>query len=154
MGFEVREPARPYATAGLVIDNSVAMRWLFASEKRVDQNYAISVRDHIRVQGLRVLVPYLWVYEAANVVAHYVSKGEFDPGDARNALRALHDMCSIAINRQETPLALFEAANSLGLSAYDCAYLLLARTEALPIATLDKKMRKAAATWGVEVFSA
>ncbi|MBE9538889.1 MAG: hypothetical protein IMF06_07390 [Proteobacteria bacterium] len=47
---------------------------------------------------------------------------------------ALHDLFSINIER-ETPLALFELAQSYGVTAYDAAYLLLARNAGLPLAT-------------------
>ncbi|WP_426239734.1 PIN domain-containing protein [Pararhizobium sp. DWP1-1-3] len=40
------------------------------------------------------------------------------------------------------------------LSAYDAAYLALAITEGLPLATLDKKLRQAAAAEAVQLFSA
>ena len=100
------------------------------------------------------MAPYLWTYEAANVVAYYVRQGELDYSVAINTLLALNDLCSIAINRGETPMALFEAAAAHGVTAYDASYLMLARSEGLPLATLDKKMRKVAKSMGIEVFGA
>ena len=97
------------------------------------------------------MVPYLWTYEAANVVAQYVRLGELDYDVASNTLIALQEVCSVIIDR-ETPLALFEAAEVHGVTAYDAAYLLLARSEGLPLATLDKKMRKVAGNMGITVF--
>jgi len=38
------------------------------------------------------------------------------------------------------------------VTAYDAAYLLLARSEGLPLATLDRKMRKVAKGMGIDVF--
>ncbi|MBW9066117.1 PIN domain-containing protein [Rhizobium herbae] len=40
------------------------------------------------------------------------------------------------------------------LSAYDAAYLALAITEGIPLATLDKKLQQAAVAEAVLVFSA
>ncbi|MCY4157813.1 MAG: type II toxin-antitoxin system VapC family toxin [Gammaproteobacteria bacterium] len=152
MGFEVREPGRTYSGAGLVIDNSVAMRWVVASGKSADQRYALAVRRFVQDKRSQVMVPYLWTYEAANVAAHYVRKGELGYSVAINALHALGVLFTINIDRAETPRPLFEAAESYGVSAYDAAYLLLARGEGLPIATLDRKMRKVAKGMGIEVF--
>ena len=154
MGFEVREAGRTYGGNGLVIDNSVAMRWILSSGTPSDRRYALRVRDHIQVEGSRVAVPWLWTYEAANVVAHYVKAGELDYSVALNTLHALKEIFTISIDRGETPEALFEAAHTRGVTAYDAAYLLLARNEAAPIATLDKKMRRVAKEMGIQIFEA
>jgi predicted nucleic acid-binding protein len=151
VGFEVKEPGKVHSQGALVLDNSVAMRWLLASGKAADQRYAKSVRNHIKKHRPRVLVPYLWTYEAANVVAQYVRLGELDYDVAANTLIALQELCAVIIER-ETPLAIFECAEVHGVTAYDAAYLLLARSECLPLATLDKKMRKVARTMGIAVF--
>ena len=152
MGFEVRETGKTYAGAGLVVDNSVAMRWIISSGKPADQRYALNVRDYIQKERARVMVPYLWTYEAANVAAYYVREGELGYSVALNALHALNDVFTISIDRGETPQALFEAAESRGVTAYDASYLLLARAEGLPLATLDKKMRKVARGMGIYLF--
>ena len=44
------------------------------------------------------------------------------------------------------------AARESGLTAYDAAYLELARRRKLPLATLDAKMRAAAEKAGIEVL--
>ncbi len=41
MGFEVRESGKAYTGAGMVVDNSAAMRWLIASGKPADKRYAL-----------------------------------------------------------------------------------------------------------------
>lgn len=153
MGFEVREPGRIYSGAALVIDNSVAMRWIIASGKSADQRYALAVRDFVRDERSQVMVPYLWTYEAANVAAYYVRKGELEYSTASNALHTLSVLFTINIDRGETPRPLFEAAESYGVTAYDAAYLLLARGEGLPLATLDRTMRKVAKGMGISIFA-
>ena len=152
MGFEVREPGKIYTDTAFVIDNSVAMRWLIASGKPADQRFALSVRDFVQNEASQVLVPYLWIYEAANVAAYYVREGELQYSVASNTLRALKDLFTIHIDRGETPQVLFEAAETQRLTAYDASYLLLARNEGLPLATLDKRMQKVAKGMGIELF--
>ena len=154
MGFEVREAGKTYAGSGLVIDNSVAMRWLIASGKPADQRYALKVRDYVQDERARVMVPYLWTYEAANVAAYYVREGELEYNVAFNALHALKNVFTINIDRSETPEALFEAAGLHKVSAHDASYLLLARNEGLPLATLDRRMRKVARSMGIHLFEA
>ena len=151
MAFEAKRPDSNDLGESIVLDNSVAMRWLLASGKPADQRYALSVRDYVQKKRPKVMVPYLWTYEAANVVAQYVRLGELEYSVASTTLIALQELCSVIIDRV-TPLALFEAAELYGISAYDAAYLLLARGDGLPIATLDKKMRKVAAKMGISVF--
>ncbi len=152
MGFEIREPTGTYASSALVVDNSVAMRWLISSGKPADRRYALSVRDYLNAEDRQGIVPYLWCYEAANVAAYYVRENELEYSTAVKTLHALHDLFSICIDRRETPLALFEAADAFGVTAYDAAYLLLARNAGLPLATLDKKMRSVAKRSGIQVF--
>ena len=153
VGFEVKESKRSCSHAALVIDNSVAMRWLVASGKPADRDYALAVRDFVLDSGSRVLVPYLWAYEAANVAAYYVRAGELAQDVAADSLHALQNLFTIRIDRDETPRTLFEAAEAQEVSAYDASYLLLARDEGLPLATLDKKMRKAARDMEISLFT-
>ena len=51
----------------LVIDNSVAMRWLFADESKADRQYANEVAA--LVETAEVHLPALFVAEAANVIS-------------------------------------------------------------------------------------
>ena len=153
MGYEIREPRSPYAETGLVIDNSVAMRWLINSGTPGDQRYAAGVREHIDKVRPAVLVPYLWTYEAANLIAYYVATGDLEHSTAAKALQALHDVLSISIDKNETAAELFENARTHQVSAYDAAYLRLAAKTGLPLATLDKQMRRAARRSGIHLWS-
>ena len=68
-------------------------------------------------------------------------------------LDSLLDLSSVIADKQ-SPAALFAFSHEHGLSAYDSAYLILARSLGVPVATLDKKMRKVAARVGVKTFNA
>ncbi len=50
--------------------------------------------------------------------------------------------------------ALMSIARSRNLTVYDAAYLELAKREALPLATLDRDLERAAIAEGVALFGA
>ncbi len=151
MAFESHDPRTAFSGKVLVLDNSVAMRWLVASKKPEDQRYAQEVRDWIQEEQVRVIVPYLWVYEAAHVVAGYVDRGDITHQLASDTLLAFEEYFAIMIGR-ESPNVLSEFAQVHDLSGYAAAYVLLAKTASAPLATLDGTMREVADTLGIENF--
>ena len=67
--FEAYDSNTALGGDAVVIDNRIAMRWLVATTKRKDPSYALSAREAVRHRSLRVVVPCIWVYGAAHVVA-------------------------------------------------------------------------------------
>jgi len=61
----------------LVLDNSVAMRWLFADGSEADRQYASEVAA--LVETSEVHVPALFVTEAANVILRALKVGVISP---------------------------------------------------------------------------
>lgn len=150
MGFESLIPEKQYDNA-IVVDNSIAMRWLFDDGSATDRKYSQKVLDAIETESQTVLVPYLWIYEAANVVNYYVTKMKLDDVACKTGLDSLMDLFLVMIGR-EHPSELYEFAQVHNLSTYDSAYLLLARQQHCPIATLDKKMKKVAKKIDVSIL--
>lgn len=126
----------------LVVDNSVMMRWLFTDGSTSDQKYARSVLQAINAKTLTVLVPYVWVYESAFVAHFYVKQRALGYTDATSRLDALFELATV-IRGEEIPSHLLDFAKSSAVSSYDASYLLLAMQQECPLATLDKKMRRA-----------
>ena len=149
MAFETLEPGRITNNTELIVDNSVMMRWLFDDGSARDRRYAQKVLGRIKDDGLRVLVPYIWVYEAAFVVNYYAQEGQIDHKGAVNRLNSLSDLCTVVIDKVP-PSILFDFASIHKLSTYDAAYLILARTSVCAIATLDKKMLRVAKKLGID----
>ena len=135
-----------------MLDNSVMMRWLFDDGSTADRRYAAKVLDRLGERQGTVFAPYVWVYEAAYVVNFYVERGDMEKSAGLRHLESLHDLTSV-ISERQSPAKLLEFSRAHGLSAYDSAYLLLARSLNLPIATLDRKMRRTASKLGIETFS-
>lgn len=133
-----------------VLDNSVAMRWLFGDGSADDQAYASHVLDLMAQEGAEAVVPSLWGLEAGNVVARAETKGLISEARSAEFLGLLQDM-AIAVDDETARHALgdtLQLARRFKLSTYDAAYLELALREGLPLATLDADLRQALARTG------
>lgn len=130
--------------SGCVLDNSVAMHWLLASLKKSDQAYAEAVLQSL--VATEALVPHLWHLEATNVLIGAEKRGDLKTGEVERFITQLE-----ALPIQIDPLTSHQAfsrtlslSRAYNLSSYDAAYLELAIREGLPLATLDRGVRKAA----------
>lgn len=134
------------------MDNSVAMRWLLASEKKSDQTYAEAVLKSL--VDVYATVPNLWHLEAANVLITAERRGQLETADVERFIAQLE---SLPI--QVDPMTAHQAfsrtlslSKAYKLSSYDAAYLELAIRKGLPIATLDKDLFKAAKKANVIIY--
>jgi len=135
-----------------VLDNSVAMRWLLATEKRADQVYAESVLSSLT--EAQALVPGLWHLEVCNVSLGAERRGDTTAGEVEAFLAHLEEL-PVRVDPMSSAKAFSRTlglARSYALSAYDAAYLELAIREHAPLATLDKSLRKAATRAGVPLY--
>jgi predicted nucleic acid-binding protein len=124
-----------------VADNSVIIGWF-------SRNQATPYTDRFyrRLEKDEVLVPSVWPYEFANALAVLERR--------RIVPRALVDEIIVKaarlVNRIDSPPAvpgvLLALARQHHLSAYDAAYLELARRLGIPLAAKDSALAKAAAT--------
>lgn len=134
------------------MDNSVSMRWVLASKKKVDQKYAEAVLKTL--VDVDAIVPDLWHLEAANVLLSAEKRKELETGDIERFISQLESLpiqVDLATNHQVFSRTL-SLARSYKLSSYDAAYLELAVREGLPLATLDKDLLKAAKKAGVDIY--
>lgn len=135
-----------------VLDNSVAMRWLLASNKASDQRYAESVLKSL--QGAEAVVPNLWHLEAANVLLGATNRQEIEISAVERFTSQL-DNLPITVDTLTANQAFshtMSLAKAYRLSSYDAAYLELALRESLPLSTLDKNLLKAAKKSGIELY--
>ena len=135
-----------------VLDNSVAMRWLLATNKPSDQLYADSVLKSL--VDAEAVVPNLWHLEAANVLLSATSRKDIEISAIERFTAQLEDL-PITVDTL-TANQVFGHTMSLAkayrLSSYDAAYLELALRQGLPIATLDKDLLKAARRSDIEIY--
>lgn len=135
-----------------VLDNSVAMRWLLATEKVNDQRYAETILKAMATA--QAVVPELWHLEAANVLLSAEARVEVDPADVEafiSHLMSLPINTDTATHSQAFGRTL-SLARAYKLSTYDAAYLELALREGIPIATLDKDLLKAARKAQIKIY--
>ena len=135
-----------------VLDNSVSMRWLLESEKKSDQKYAESVlKSMIDADSL---VPNLWHLEAANVLLGAEKRSEVDAGEIERFISQLENLPIHVdpLTSHQSFSRIIALSRIYKLSSYDAAYLELAVREGLPLATLDKGLRKAGLKANVEIY--
>jgi predicted nucleic acid-binding protein len=137
-------------TETLVIDCSMTMAWYFKDEATP---YTSAVRARLATE--RAVVPSLWPLEVANVLLMSERRKRSNPTRATKWLRYLSAL-PIFLDGETADRA-FQAilglARSQGLTTYDAAYLELAQRRGIPLASLDRDLRKAAQAVGVALYT-
>ena len=138
-------------TRALVVDASVAIGWVHPAQATKETAAALEA-----VEGGAVLeVPALWPLEVANALTVLVRRKKLTETDRQTALGWLRGL-PVRTDQEMASLAfttLSELASAYRLSIYDAAYLELAMRRGLPLATLDQRLRNAAAAVGVQVYA-
>jgi len=136
------------AEAAFVLDASVTVAWCFEDQA---SGYADRILQRLRDQA--AVVPHIWALEVTNALLASERKRRLRPADSARFLTLLHRLPIVL----ETEPSLREMgivlslAREQGLSAYDAAYLYMATTRGLPLATLDETLKRAATTCGVSL---
>ncbi len=132
-----------------VLDASVALAWCFEDEASVE---AIEVLERLK-EGTAV-VPALWFLEVGNALLNAERRGRLTPTESTIFLELLRQL---PIRVEEiSPRQFWEEilvlARAYHLSTYDAAYLTIAMRTGLPLATLDRSSRQAAAACGIRTI--
>lgn len=135
-----------------VLDCSVTMTWLFEHE-------ATSATDELleRLCGPeKAVVAQHWVLETANVLLGAERSKKKTAADTTHFLALLGKLAieSDAHTEHHATTTTLALGRRHKLSSYDAAYLELAMRLGLPLATLDKNLRKAAGAEGIAVLPA
>jgi predicted nucleic acid-binding protein len=134
-----------------VLDASVAVAWCFEDETTA---YTENVLD-LLAGGNEALAPALWPYEVANGLAVAERRKRTTWAKITRFLERLIGLpiSVVADDRTQVFGRVLPTARQQGLAVYDAAYLELALREALPLATLDTDLRKAAQGLGIKIVS-
>lgn len=133
----------------LVLDSSVAISWCFADES---SPYGDAVLRSLPTAP--AIVPSLWTVEIANALLIGERRRRCTQADTVESIHLLRGLpISVDVHSHDRALdAVLEVARSHNLSAYDAAYLELAMRRGLPLATVDRRLRDAAAPVGVPLY--
>ena len=134
----------------LVLDSSVALSWCFAEEATPVTRAALDC-----IPTAEVIVPSLWYLEVANVLVISERRGRITATEAGEFLQMLGRLPIRVdfLGAQQALATIVDLAGRYGLTAYDAAYLELAIREGAELATLDDRLRGAAAAAGIRSFS-
>ena len=133
----------------LVLDVSACMPWRCEDESTPASERMLEWA----MDGSELHVPSLWIWEILNVVGVTIRRRRITGGRGRQFLTLLATL-NVKIDHppQVTDFARLHAlANSHELTAYDVAYLDLAKRLSLPLATCDRDLEEAALAEGIAV---
>ena len=137
---------------GFVLDASVTVRWALQDGSAADRKYADQVLDSFTATF--ALVPALWYTETIQVLRCAEDEGIFGESALTGFIYRLGQLPIKLDAAAPSGLQLAVAATSreFKLTGCDAQYLELARRRNMPLATLDKDLRKALKKAGVLIY--
>jgi predicted nucleic acid-binding protein len=137
------------ATKSLVLDASVPLAWCFEDESAALPERLLDVLE----TGTEMLTPSIWPLEVANALLMAERHKRITNAQATAFLQRISKLPilveSISPNRAFEHI--LQVARQYELTEYDAAYVELALRKALPLATLDAKLRRAAHSAGLRL---
>jgi predicted nucleic acid-binding protein len=133
----------------LVLDSSVTLAWIHADEFSTGTFEVSKI-----VSDFGAWVPAIWRLEVGNNLHLGVRRGRLTAAACDEALAALTDL-DILIDEETNAFAWtasLRLAQQFGLTLYDACYLELAQRRDLPLASLDRDLRKAAAALDIDLL--
>lgn len=97
-----------------------------------------------RVNQYGAVVPGIWWYELRNALVMNERCGRLSVADTAATLADLYQM-RISVDQAHDESVILALARAHHLSVYDAAYLEVAQRRTMPIASLDRRLRQAAA---------
>ena len=135
-----------------VLDASVTIRWALQDGSTADRTYADLVLESLEMAS--IWVPALWYTETIHVLRCAEDDGKLGESALTEFVYRLGQL-PIEVDAAAPSgiqLAVAAISREFKLSGYDAQYLELARRHKLPLATLDKDLRKAAKKAGVAIY--
>lgn len=135
-----------------VLDVSVTASWLLpdAASEHTRRLYALIRRDEVEPQA-----PNLWQWECSNILSSGVNSGRIPAASVEGlwgVLEAIRHRVELHELAPAQHKAVLDVALETGLPTFDAAYLWLARSLRLPLATFDPQQAAAAQRSGVPLL--
>src|SRR6266699_281342 len=136
------------ATKRLVLDASVAVAWCFPEESTP---FTEGVLD-LLASGVAALTTAIWPFEVANALLIGERRKRLSVAQVTTMLQRISALpITVDASRPATAFGqILSVARQEQLTEYDAAYLELALREGLPLATLDRALRHAASSAGIQ----
>ena len=135
----------------LVLDASVTLAWCFSDESEAYADAVMSdLKNHV------ALVPALWFFEVANGIAVAERRGRIPPAEIARIINVIAPLAirfDSDLTTSHSVADVVSLARRAKLTAYDASYLELAIRFGLPLATVDRALRRSASDHGVALFS-
>jgi predicted nucleic acid-binding protein len=130
-----------------VLDASIALCWCFEDQAT---SYTEAILDLLS-EGKRAIVPSVWPLEMSNALLSGERRKLISTAQVTGIIEELKtlpiEVDRLGIGREFSEI--LGVARNFRLTTYDAAYLELAMREALPLATQDKDLSKAARAAGI-----
>lgn len=135
------------ATRHLVLDASVPLAWCFEDESAALPERILDALE----TGAEMLTPAIWPFEVANALLMAERRKRITTAQATAFLQRISKLPILVepISPHRAFEHILQVARQYQRSEYDAAYVDLALREALPLATLDAKLRRAARSAGL-----
>lgn len=130
----------------VIVDASVAVAW-FAPE--VGSEAALDLLRSPR----RLIAPDFMPVEVANAMWKKYRRREMRPAEIDQAMATLFTLGIQWLTARGAVSEAGRLAREIGHPVYDCLYLVLARMQDVPLATLDGRVRLAARTTHTPLFA-
>jgi predicted nucleic acid-binding protein len=126
----------PEAGSGLIVDASVAVKWVVAEE----------FSDAARLlAGALLYAPDLLYIECANILWKKAVKGDLKHSQAARALKELRTSPVTIVASAPLLERALAMAEVLRHPVYDCVYLALAAEKKMPLVTADERLARVVA---------
>jgi predicted nucleic acid-binding protein len=129
------------------MDASVALAWCFEDEATEATDVVLD-----RLRNDEAAVPAIWPLEVANVLLVAERRDRLSEAQASRFLELLTQLPIDVDDAPHDLAAIVAAGRRHELSSYDASYLVLAERLGAPLATLDRRLSKAAERAGVELL--
>ena len=134
-----------------VLDASVGLSWFIDKPVAPDAEHA----RRLLATGWTARVPPIWQLEMINGFVKAERRRSLSGDEVDESFVEMQRLLATSV-RLDAGLSLLEdtlmLARSLQVTSYDASYVELATREDLPLATLDKRLRAAAAKAGVALL--
>lgn len=132
-----------------VLDSSFTIAWILGEEG--EEEHTDSVFSLIKENT--ALIPSLWFYEVANVLAIGKRRGRLSQKDLTRAITLLKAIPTVVEpDCDRRSFEILELAESQTLTIYETTYLDLAMRMDVPLATLDNALIQASQALGIKVL--